>query len=161
MMQLSTGLHSVLNSLNNKGKVTVDGTPKDAVCRLYFSIQLNQLQLAAERSDQETKGRMHWQRHIERYHPEYWRTSMDVCPALCFSPYDTIADQITAPTFSSSLQTSLECWSHPWPPWVQLHRWGEPSGLNVEKTKRFCATSTESTTTTTAAQRPAARPYSS
>lgn len=45
MMQLATGLHSVLNSLNSKGKVSVDGTPKDAVCRLYFSSQLNQLQL--------------------------------------------------------------------------------------------------------------------
>lgn len=41
MIQLSTGLHSVLNSLNIKGKVSVDGTPKDAFCRLYFSIQLN------------------------------------------------------------------------------------------------------------------------
>lgn len=68
MMQQSTGLHSVLNSLNNKGKVSVDGTPKDAVCKLYFNIQLNQLQLAAELSDQETKGRMHWQQRIERYH---------------------------------------------------------------------------------------------
>lgn len=108
MMQQSTGLHSVLNS---KGKVSVDGTPKDAVCRFYFSIELNQLQLTAELSDQETKGSMHWhwQWNIERYHPKCGRPTKDVCPAFCFSPYDTIGDKITASTFSCSLQTMLEC----------------------------------------------------
>lgn len=91
--------------------VSVDGTPKDAVCRFYFSIELNQLQLTAELSDQETKGSMHWhwQWNIERYHPKCGRPAKDVCPALCFSPYDTIGDKITAPTFSCSLQTMLEC----------------------------------------------------